>query len=112
MSVTVANTIQSTRVAELIPPRDPASRRPAGSDAAGFDRAYWTRHCEGFRVDGAGGRVGFVEEVEATRDRVVLRVRMGRLGSHVIEIPAAEIAFIVPRAQRVWLRTSEDLGEL
>src|SRR5205814_6091079 len=36
---------------------------PAPSREAEFDRAYWLAHCEGFRVDGHAGRIGFVDEV-------------------------------------------------
>ncbi len=107
MSGTVANALQSRRTGErsgLLDPGSPGWTRP---DPETFDRAYWTRHCEGFRVDSGGGRIGFVDDVVTARGRVMLRVRLGRLGRHVAEIPADEIAFIVPRAQRVWLRTQQ-----
>jgi hypothetical protein len=72
------------------------------------DPGYWIAHCEGYRVDSAGGRVGFVDRVTARPDGIVLTVRMGRLGRRVIEIPAEEITCIVPRAERVWIRTPGD----
>jgi hypothetical protein len=107
MSGTVVTALQSTRTGErsgLFDPGSPGWTRP---EPETFDHAYWTRHCEGFRVDSGGGRIGFVDDVVTARGRVMLRVRLGRLGRHVAEIPADEIAFIVPRAQRVWLRTQQ-----
>jgi hypothetical protein len=107
MSATVANALQSKRADERTSLLDPGSPWWTRPDAETFDRAYWTRHCEGFRVDSGGGRIGFVDDVVTARGRIMLRVRLGRLGRHVAEIPADEIAFIVPRAQRVWLRTQK-----
>jgi len=64
-----------------------------------FDRAYWLGHCEGYRVDGAGGRIGFVEEVRGP----VLVVRAGRLGRRLLLMSGDSVAFIVPREQRLWV---------
>ena len=33
-----------------------------------FDRAHWLLHCEGFRVDTANSRLGFVEEIRRSGD--------------------------------------------
>jgi hypothetical protein len=105
MSAIVANALQSKRVGEHTSLLESASTRRTRPDPETFDRAYWIRHCEGFRVDSGGGRIGFVDDVVTAHDRITLRVRLGRLGRRVVEIPADEIAFVVPRAQRVWLRT-------
>jgi hypothetical protein len=87
---------------ELGPWTEP--RAPAQRD--GFDRHYWLAHCEGYRVDAVDGRLGFVEEIEAdAAGAPLLVVRAGRLGRRLLLIPASEAAFIVPRAQRVWLRS-------
>jgi hypothetical protein len=87
---------------ELGPRTEP--RAPAQPD--GFDRRYWLAHCEGYRVDAADGRLGFVEGIEADASGApLLVVRAGRLGRRLLLIPASEAAFIVPRAQRVWLRS-------
>lgn len=71
---------------------------------AAFDREYWLTHCEGFRVEAAEGRLGFVELVEEA-DEPVLVVRAGALGRRHLRIPASEVEFIVPRAERIWLHS-------
>jgi hypothetical protein len=81
--------------------------RPAET-AGRVDRDYWLAHCEGYRVDGGEGRLGFVEEVRIGREHpreTILAVRAGRLGRRRLLVSAAEVAFLVPRAQRIWLRT-------
>ncbi len=73
-----------------------------------FDRDYWVCHCEGYRVDGHAGRIGFVEEVRndpSEPSRKLLAVRAGLLGRRVVVLSADEIEFIVPRAERIWIRT-------
>ena len=35
----------------------------------------------------------------------ILAVRTGRLGRRLLLVPAVEAAYIVPRAERIWLRT-------
>jgi len=72
----------------------------------GFDRGYWLAHCQGYRVDGSQGRIGFVDAVRGEPGRTVLAVRAGRLGRRVLLVPTENVAFIVPRAQRIWLRES------
>lgn len=71
----------------------------------GLDRDYWLAHCDGYRVDGPGGRIGFVDEVRADGGRTVLAVRAGLLGRRILLVAADEVAVIVPQAQRIWLRT-------
>jgi len=78
-----------------------ASPAPNGS----FDRDYWLGHCEGYRVDGVEGRIGFVDAVRVQRGAAVLAVRAGRLGRRILLVPAEEVVFIVPRAGRLWLQT-------
>lgn len=80
---------------------------PEAHSADSFDRDYWLSHCEGFRVDTAAGRLGFVEEIRAGRDPDgdVLAVRAGVLGRRIVLVPAAEVEFVVPRAERIWLHT-------
>jgi len=70
-----------------------------------FDRDYWLAHCEGYRVDGAEGRIGFVDCVRVVHDRTILAVRAGRLGRRILLVPVENVAFIVPRAERIWLQT-------
>jgi hypothetical protein len=82
--------------------------QPRGETARRVDRNYWLGHCEGFRVDGSEGRLGFVEEVLARTEDArepILAVRAGRLGRRRLLISSTEVAFVVPRAQRIWLRT-------
>lgn len=99
-------------------PRDPVPIsercRPATPDSmpaarpAIFDPSYWIAHCEGYRVDSPGGRIGFVDRVTVQPDGIVLSVRMGRLGRRAIEIPADEITCILPRSERIWIRAPGD----
>ena len=73
-----------------------------------FDTSYWLAHCEGYRVDSEQGRIGFVEEVRLGRSHpsdTVLAVRTGILGRRVLLVPATATAVVVPRAERIWLRT-------
>ena len=83
----------TTRPTQALPPTD------------AFDRDYWLAHCEGFRVDAAEGRLGFVDEVRAGEEpgSVVLAVRAGALGRRLVLVPGEGVDFIVPRAQRIWL---------
>jgi hypothetical protein len=77
------------------------STQPAATE---FDRDYWLRHCEGYRVDGVEGRLGFVESIREEADgNAVLAVRAGRLGTRLLLVRARDVAFIVPRAERIWL---------
>ena len=73
-----------------------------------FDRNYWVAHCEGYRVDGFEGRIGFVDEVRqnpADPATPLLAIRAGVLGRRILVVPANEVHLIVPAAQQVWLRT-------
>jgi hypothetical protein len=71
-----------------------------------FDRDYWLAHCEGFRVEADEGAIGFVESVSAGPEgEPTLAVRAGLLGRRVLLVPAGSVAFIVPRAQRIWLHS-------
>jgi hypothetical protein len=76
------------------------------------ERDYWIGHCEGFRVEGSAGRIGFVEEVRAGTGpgQTVLAVRAGMLGRRVLLISVDEVFSIVPRAQRLWLRNPVSLA--
>jgi hypothetical protein len=77
---------------------------------ATFD--YWLCRCQGFRVDSPEGRVGFVEEARF-RSRVdrpdALAVRAGRVGRHLLIVPVDEVADIVPREERIVLRSAPPL---
>lgn len=77
-----------------------------------FDRVYWLRHCEGFKVEAADGAIGFVDEVSSAADlRPRLHVRAGLLGRCVLVVPAKNVAFIVPRAERLWLASPAQIIE-
>jgi hypothetical protein len=58
-------------------------------------------------VDATEGRIGFVESVHDERraEGPTLAIRAGRLGRRLLEVSADEVAFIVPRAERIWLRS-------
>ena len=87
--------------------------RPQADLEQSFDRNYWLAHCEGYRVDGDGGRIGFVEEVRPGPNHpqdTILAVRAGRLGRRVLLVATADVAFIVPRAEQVWLTATRIVG--
>ncbi|MGZ4403181.1 MAG: hypothetical protein ACXVRI_10090 [Gaiellaceae bacterium] len=94
MSAALASTVHS----RLASPTTPAAHQD-----------YWLAHCEGFRVDGDGGRLGFVEEVRGPStpfEAGLLGVRAGMLGRRVLLVPIEEVAYIVPRAKTIWLKSS------
>jgi hypothetical protein len=75
--------------------------------------SYWLGHCEGFRVDAPGGRLGLVEAVLHRRDdrrADALVVRGGLLGRHLLVVPASSVDEIEPRRQRVRLIASPEVG--
>lgn len=82
----------------------PSPRRVTPEYKKEFDRAYWLAHCEGYRVDTADGRLGFVEELRGGRVPMLV-IRAGRLGRRLLLVPTDEVDFIVPRAQRIWLKS-------
>jgi hypothetical protein len=101
-----------TSLAEVRPTATHAQQRrlqAAPRKARGLiDTDYWLAHCEGYRVDSAEGRIGFVEEVRlgaSHPEDTILAVRMGMLGRRVALIPASAAEIVVPRAERIWLRT-------
>jgi hypothetical protein len=89
------------------PLREDAQRTETPETDTLFDRAYWLAHCDGYRVDCGAGRLGFVERI---LDDGVLAVRAGRLGRRLLLVPTSEVAFIVPRAEQIWLRSTAILG--
>lgn len=98
----------SAAVAPVVPAAGP---RPARVEH-GFDRDYWLAHCEGFQVEAEAGRIGFVEEVRASAeagDEPVLAVRAGRLGRRLLLIPGRDVAFVLPRTERLYLASSPHL---
>lgn len=76
------------------------SMPPLGAD-------YWLCHCEGYGVEIAGRRLGFVENVvfESQLDRPgALRVRGGMFGEKLHVVPVDEVEEIVPREELLRLR--------
>lgn len=72
-------------------------------------REYWLGHCEGFTVEGAGGRVGFVEDVlrrRADAAPAALVVRGGLLGRRLAVVPVDAVENVRPRALRLRLRAA------
>ena len=67
-------------------------------------RSRTSASCEGYRVDGAEGRIGFVDDVRGDDEHRVLAVRAGVLGRRVLLVRGEDVAFIVPPARRIWLR--------
>jgi hypothetical protein len=62
--------------------------------------------CHGFRVDGPGGRIGFVEDVLSEDDDSppsVLLLRIGWLGRRQLAIESGEVIAVLPREGRIVL---------
>jgi hypothetical protein len=82
--------------------------------ASGFDLDYWLCRCEGFRVESpTGRRVGLVEELRfrSRLDRPdALAVRTGLLGRRLLLFPVEDVAELVPREERLVLRTAPSSG--
>lgn len=74
-------------------------------ERAGHIDDDWLARCEGFQVDGTGGRLGVVEEVRWGPDGEVhaLVVVGGLLGNRHLLVPVSEIAVVQPRRMRVAL---------
>ena len=71
-----------------------------------FGLDYWLRRCEGFRVDGPGGRIGRVRGVrfDASAEPEVLEVGAGLLGRPTLLIPVTEIGEVIPEQRRLIMR--------
>jgi hypothetical protein len=64
-------------------------------------------HCVGYRVDGVGGRIGFVDDVRpGGGGPELLAVRAGRWGKRLLMFSAVDVAFVVPRTKRIYLAAS------
>lgn len=91
----------------------PAPESVQPDPKAPIDREYWLAHCEGYRVDSPGGRVGLVEEVrrvDGDERPESLAVLAGMYGRRRLLIPVSEIDAIVPYEQRVFLRPSASIA--
>ena len=72
-------------------------------------REYWLGHCEGFTVEGAGGRIGLVEDVlrrTAGEAPAALVVRGGLLGRRLTVVPVDAVEDVRPRALCLRLRAA------
>lgn len=76
------------------------------SDAP-VDPEYWLAHCEGYRVESPGGRVGIVEDVrhaEGAERAESLAVLAGMFGRRRLIIDVRDVSAIVPYEQCVLLK--------
>jgi hypothetical protein len=76
-------------------------------------KAYWLAHCEGYRVDAPGGRLGRVEAVisrDGSEGADALVVRGGLLGGRLVVVPVEEVDRILPRKEQIVLRASPQVG--
>ena len=71
------------------------------------DDEYWLAHCEGYCVDSGHGQIGLVDEVcshpPGHPDLLVLRA--GRFGRRRLLVPAEEVISVVPRDERIVVRS-------
>jgi hypothetical protein len=73
---------------------------------------YWLAHCEGYRVDSPGGRVGIVEDVhraEGVERAESLAVLAGMFGRRRLIIEADQVNAIVPHEQCVLLKANANI---
>lgn len=83
----------------------------ADTDTTYWTRDYWLGHCEGFRVDGPQGRVGFVETVLGPEgEPEALLVRGGILGGRVLVVPIEAVEDVRPRAERIVIRDEDPVA--
>ena len=85
-----------------------ASEQAETGDAS-LDRDYWLAHCEGYKVQSPIRGLGIVEEVIPPADDQpgLLAVRGGLLGRRRILVPTSDVALVVPRAMRLFLRSAK-----
>lgn len=73
-----------------------------------LDEDYWLGHCEGFRVEAEGRRLGVVAAVRF-RSRLEcpdeLVVCAGLFGKRVLLVPGGEVAAVIPRDELLVLST-------
>jgi hypothetical protein len=81
------------------------STEPGNPRQSSLGREYWLRRCEGFRVEGPGGRVGYVRGIRfgSEADPEALEVGAGLLGRRRLLIPVSEVAQILPEERRLIL---------
>ena len=99
-------------VVDVVTRRRSPERERVESATAPLDREYWLAHCEGYRVDSPGGRVGLVEAVrraEGGEQPQSLAVLAGMYGRRRLIIPMTEVETIVPSARRLSLRAGASL---
>jgi len=83
-----------------------------GESEAPVDFEYWLAHCEGYRVDSPGGRVGIVENVhhaEGVERAESLAVLAGMFGRRRLIIDAGQVNAIVPHEQCVLLKANANI---
>jgi hypothetical protein len=87
-----------------------AVERAAHSQSS-FGLDYWLHRCEGFRVDGPGGRIGQVRGVRfgTHAQPEVLEVQAGLLGRRTFLIPVSDVVEAVPEHRRLVLAGSPHL---
>jgi PRC-barrel domain len=73
---------------------------------------HWLRHCQGFRVDSADGRIGTVENVRfdgPSPEPQALVIRVGLFGKRLLIVPVSEVKAILPHERLVVLPASPRL---
>jgi hypothetical protein len=85
-----------------------AGGQPESGDAS-LGRDYWLAHCEGYKVQSPIRGLGIVEEIIPPADDrpSLLAVRGGLLGRRRILVPTSDVALVVPRAMRLFLRSAK-----
>lgn len=71
-----------------------------------WTREYWLRHCEAYRVETPGGRLGFVETVFFSQDDepAAIAVRTGGAETQIVLVSVEAVEQIRPDCETVVLR--------
>jgi hypothetical protein len=80
---------------------------PEGARGLQPRSARWLGRCQGFQVDGPGGRIGYVDEVVPTPESgppEFLAVRGGRRGHLYLLVPTDDVEGVFPLEELVVLR--------
>jgi hypothetical protein len=65
-----------------------------------WSKGHWLEHCTGFRVDGPGGHLGYVDEVLLDPDGHAPQALVVR-GARTTVVPVGEVVRLLPAQERV-----------
>jgi uncharacterized protein YrrD len=92
-----------------MPPSSEGGQGEQPFQRSSFDREYWLGHCEGFRVEVNGRRLGVVEQVifdarTARPDSLIVRRGLFRFG--ITAVPVLAVADVIPSRKLLTLTST------